>query len=84
MILAKNINYFESVIKFNFKDKKNLVKSLTHPSIEKINKNKIILNEFERLEFLGDKILGLIVANLIYKKLNPDTRNFKSINIDKV
>ena len=68
MILAKNINYFESVIKFNFKDKKNLVKSLTHPSIEKINKNKIILNEFERLEFLGDKILGLIVANLIYKK----------------
>ena len=68
MISAKNINYFEGVIKFNFKNKKNLVKSLTHPSIEKINKNKIMLNEFERLEFLGDKILGLIVANLIYKK----------------
>ena len=71
MILEKNIHHFESLIKFNFKHKKNLIQSLTHPSIEKINKNKnrIIPNEFERLEFLGDRILGLIVANLIYKKL---------------
>ena len=70
MILEKNIDYFESVIKFNFKDKKNLIRSLTHPSVEKKNKskNKKIFNEFERLEFLGDKILGLIIANLIYKK----------------
>jgi len=76
MILKKNIIFFESAIKFNFKDKKNLIKSLIHPSIEKNNKkinkktikNKIILNEFERLEFLGDRILGLIIANLLYKK----------------
>jgi ribonuclease-3 len=84
MILEKNISYFESVIKFNFKDKKNLIRSLTHPSIEKINKNKdknknknknknkFIINEFERLEFLGDRILGLIVASLIYKKFKDN------------
>jgi ribonuclease-3 len=68
MILEKDIIFFESVIKFNFKNKKNLIQSLTHPSIEKIYKNKIIPNDFERLEFLGDRILGLIIANLIYKK----------------
>ena len=72
MILEKNIRDFEDRIKFNFKDKKNLIKSLTHPSFEKINKNKNknkqIFNEFERLEFLGDRILGLIIANLIYRK----------------
>ena len=68
MILENNISYFESIIKFTFKDKKNLIKSLTHPSIENKQKNKIIFNEFERLEFLGDRILGLIIANLIYNK----------------
>ena len=72
MILVKNINYFESIIKFNFKDKENLIKSLTHPSVEKINKNKKIFNEFERLEFLGDRILGLVIANLIYKKFKKN------------
>ena len=66
MILKKNISNFESIIKFTFKDKKNLIKSLTHPSIENKQKNKKIFNEFERLEFLGDRILGLIIANLIY------------------
>jgi ribonuclease-3 len=70
MILEKNIVFFESVIKFNFKDKKNLIQSLTHPSIEKINKKKILPNDFERLEFLGDRILGLVIANLIYKKFS--------------
>ena len=68
MILEKDIIFFEGVIKFNFKNKKNLIQSLTHPSIEKIYKNKIIPSDFERLEFLGDRILGLIIANLIYKK----------------
>ena len=74
MILERNITYFERVIKFNYKDKNNLIKSLTHPSIEKINKNKNkkILNDFERLEFLGDRILGLIIANLIYNKFKEN------------
>ena len=76
MILVKNINYFENIIKFNFKDKENLIKSLTHPSVEKKSrnkdKNKKTFNEFERLEFLGDRILGLVTANLIYKKFKKN------------
>jgi len=51
------IDYFnlEKKINYKFKDKKLLVKSLTHKSYDKINNN-------EKIEFLGDRDLGLIIA----------------------
>jgi len=51
------IDYFnlEKKINFKFKNKKLLIKSLTHKSYDKINNN-------EKIEFLGDRVLGLIIA----------------------
>ena len=51
------IDYFnlEKKINYKFKDKKLLAKSLTHKSYDKINNN-------EKIEFLGDRVLGLIIA----------------------
>src|SRR6056300_1688159 len=51
------IDYFnlEKKINYRFKDKKLLIKSLTHKSYDKINNN-------EKIEFLGDRVLGLIIA----------------------
>ena len=51
------IDYFnlEKKINYKFKDKKLLVKSLTHKSYDKIDNN-------EKIEFLGDRVLGLIIA----------------------
>ena len=51
------IDYFnlEKKINYKFKDKKFLIKSLTHKSYDKINNN-------EKIEFLGDRVLGLIIA----------------------
>jgi ribonuclease-3 len=51
------IDYFnlEKKINYKFKDKKLLIKSLTHKSYDKINNN-------EKIEFLGDRVLGLIIA----------------------
>jgi ribonuclease-3 len=51
------IDYFnlEKKINYIFKDKKLLIKSLTHKSYDKINNN-------EKIEFLGDRVLGLIIA----------------------
>lgn len=40
-----------------------LEQALTHPSCRRRHK----VNDFERLEFLGDRILGLIVAELLYR-----------------
>ncbi len=51
------INYhdLENKIKINFKNKDLLVKSLTHKSFDKEKNN-------EKIEFLGDRVLGLIIA----------------------
>ena len=51
------INYqvLEKKIKVNFRNKELLVKSLTHKSFDKENNN-------EKVEFLGDRVLGLVIA----------------------
>lgn len=38
-----------------------LEKALTHPSFRRRK-----INDFERLEFLGDRVLGVIIAELLY------------------
>ena len=70
MISEKKIINFENKINFKFKDKLNLINCLVHPSYikEKKIKKKDFESHFERLEFLGDRVLGLVVASLIYKK----------------
>ena len=70
MITKKKILRLEKIIGYSFKKKDILINSLTHPSILKEKKYaKLILNdEFERLEFLGDRVLGLAIASIIYKK----------------
>ncbi len=45
----------EKKINIKFKDRKLLIKSLTHKSYDKINNN-------EKIEFLGDRVLGLVIA----------------------
>jgi len=52
-----NIDYqnLEKKIKVNFKNTKLLSKSLTHKSFDSNNNN-------EKLEFLGDRVLGLVIA----------------------
>ena len=68
------INYqtLEKKIKINFKDKDLIVRSLTHKSY-----NKEINNE--KLEFLGDRVLGLVIA----KKLLEIYPNEKEGILDK-
>ena len=46
----------EKKLKIKFKNKKLLYQSLTHKSYDKNNNN-------EKLEFLGDRILGFVIAN---------------------
>ena len=45
----------EKKLKVNFKNKDLLIKSLTHKSYDKENNN-------EKLEFLGDRVLGMVIA----------------------
>ena len=62
------INYsaLEKKIKCNFKNKELLIKSLTHKSFNKDN-------NYEKLEFLGDRVLGLIIAKKLLE-IYPNER----------
>ncbi|SVD95102.1 uncharacterized protein METZ01_LOCUS447956, partial [marine metagenome] len=70
MITKKNIYIFEKKIDYSFKHKEILIDSLIHPSFTKNHKIKknILTPEFERLEFLGDRVLGLVISSLIYSR----------------
>lgn len=65
-----NLKTLEKDLNYNFTDKNLLKMSLTHSSYA--NENKLgIINSNERLEFLGDAILNLMVSQYLYKKY-PD------------
>ena len=51
---------------YQFRDKSLLKTSLTHPSFSKEN-------NYERLEFLGDRVLGLIISNEIFNIYSDDS-----------
>ena len=74
MISKKKINQLEKIISYSFKNKKLLENALIHPSYITENKKKITqeFNDFERLEFLGDRVLGLAISSIIYKKFNKN------------
>ncbi len=74
MISDKKINKFEITIGYIFKNKKLLINSLVHPSSLTDNKNNKIknVNDFERLEFLGDRVLGLAISSIIYGKFTKN------------
>tara|TARA_Y100000816_G_scaffold268900_1_gene231446 strand:- start:20 stop:688 length:669 start_codon:yes stop_codon:yes gene_type:complete len=62
----------EKKIRINFRNKSLLIKSLTHKSYDKENNN-------EKIEFLGDRVLGLVIA----KKLLEIYPNEKEGVLDK-
>ena len=68
--LNKLYSEIEKILDYKFKDINLLDEALTHSSIKKNNKSKKVFN-YERLEFLGDRILGFIISDLLFKKF-PD------------
>lgn len=57
-----NVDELEKILKHKFTNRSLLVKALTHGSI-----NSHVDGNYERLEFLGDRVLGLAIASLLYK-----------------
>ena len=52
----------EKKINYKFKNKNLLIQSLTHKSFNKLNNN-------EKIEFLGDRVLGLVIAKKTFRNL---------------
>jgi ribonuclease-3 len=63
--MSKNCNDFCKIISYNFKNEKLLQEALTHPSF--CQENRVRFN-YQRLEFLGDKVLSLTIADFLMEK----------------
>jgi len=62
-------DFAKNVLGFEFNDIQLLVTALTHRSY--VNEHKKSVSEHnERLEFLGDAVLELVVTNLLYRNFN--------------
>ena len=70
--MSKSTKELEEILKYDFKNKSLLNQALTHKSFDNNNNN-------EKLEFLGDRVLGLIIS----KKLIDKYPNEKEGIIDK-
>ena len=70
--MINNLLNLEKKIQIKFKNKKNLLKSLTHKSFDSTNNN-------EKLEFLGDRVLGLVISKKLLELYPNDTEG----NLDK-
>ena len=61
---TKTLDAFEKKIGYKFKDRALLVTALTHSSFA--NESHGRAQSYERLEFLGDSILGFVTAEFLY------------------
>lgn len=79
-IKMKKINELENNLGIVFKNKEHLINALTHRSY--LNEHKDIKVHNERLEFLGDAVLELIVSDYLFNKFpnrsEGDLTSFRS------
>lgn len=65
LIEVDKMNVFEQIIGYEFKNKKLMQTALTHSSYANEMNGKVQHNE--RLEFLGDSVLGMITAEYLFE-----------------
>ena len=77
--LKNAICKIEKSLNYVFQNKKNLILALTHSSYANENKNRKLISN-ERLEFLGDTVLNMIISEHIYKNsMTKDHTFFVSV-----
>ena len=69
----------ESAIGYTFVDKTRLDRSLTHSSARPAKGN-----DYERLEFLGDRVLGLCVAELLFTSFRNAAEGELSVRLNQL
>lgn len=65
--LFNNAPKIETKIRYSFKDKSLLALAFIHRSF--VNENRDVKEHNERLEFLGDSVLGVLIADYLYRYL---------------
>lgn len=62
MKLGEDLKAFEGRIGYHFSDPELLIRALTHSSISSATRS-----DNQRLEFLGDRVLGLVMSEALFK-----------------
>jgi ribonuclease-3 len=62
----KTTKSLEKILGHSFQDKSLLLMAITHPSLEGEK-------SYQRLEFLGDRVLGVIIGGLIFERFKDDS-----------
>lgn len=74
-----NIAELERIIGYHFHDDRNVSIAISHPGVKK-NK-RLTAKAFERLEFLGDRVLGLSLASFLYDNFKKDSEGELAIRM---
>ena len=69
----------EEVLGYSFEDKARLDRALTHSSARRAKGS-----DYERLEFLGDRVLGLCVAELLFKTFREANEGELSVRLNQL
>ena len=74
-----DLQKLEQILKYTFKNQENILTAIQHPGLKK--RNKEFAHKFEKLEFLGDRVLGLSLATLLYEHFRKDTEGDLAVRI---
>jgi len=72
---AQLYNELKKLLNFSPKSINKYKKAFTHRSVQMLDKKGIPIN-YERLEFLGDSILGSVIAAYLYKKVPEGSEGY--------
>lgn len=73
------VAFLEKLTGHKFKDKKRLLQAITHSSV-----NNIKQKDYERLEFLGDRVLGLLISEMLCAFFPQATEGELSVRLNSL
>ncbi|EKV56719.1 ribonuclease III [Brachyspira hampsonii 30446] len=76
MNIDKILNNCQSAINYEFRNKAYLLEAITHRTYANESKKKMKYNQ--RLEFLGDSVLSLVISDYLFKKYNSSKEGLLS------
>jgi ribonuclease-3 len=79
--LLDSICKLQELISYEFKSKDNISIAIFHPGLHRNDSD--FSKKFEKLEFLGDRVLGLSIADIMYHEFKDDEESDLAIRIAK-
>lgn len=79
--VSKRFGHLEARIGYQFCEYENLERALTHASVRKKSDNNF---HYQRLEFLGDRVLGLVVASLLFTRYPSSNEGELSLRLNEL